>query len=111
MGRNFMSSEDIFFFKSSAASSFPIIPTRVTSIPKSERFFATLAAPPGLSSHRFISIIGTGASGEILFTDPIQYLSNIKSPTTKIFCLLIILFQIIVSQSECLLYFPVINLK
>ena len=74
--------------------------------------FATLAAPPGLSIEESTSIIGTGASGEIRLTDPIQYLSSIMSPITSIFFLLIIyLFDKMVSHSSYLPYFPLIRLK
>ena len=52
-------------------------------------FKATFPAPPNLSSKSLTCIIGIGASGEILLTEPNQYLSKIRSPITNIFTLLL----------------------
>ena len=98
---------DIIDLSELLVSSLPIRPTSVTSIPKSARFFATFAAPPGLSKVSAISTTGTGASGEILLTLPAQYLSNITSPRTNIFFFSIInrLYQTKLNQ---LLYFELL---
>ena len=85
------------------ASSLPVSPINVTFIPKSDKFFATFAAPPGLSIYEQTSNIGTGASGDILLTCPTQYLSSIISPITSIFFFgIIYLFEITVNHLLCL---------
>ena len=90
------------------ASSSPVKPIKVTSIPKSDKFLATFAAPPGLSTEVSTSRIGTGASGEILLTCPIQYLSNMTSPITRIFFFKIILFQINESTIRYVYHIPLL---
>jgi hypothetical protein len=47
---------------------------------------ATFPAPPIQSVTESIETTGTGASGDILVTDPDQYRSSIMSPTTRIRC-------------------------
>ncbi len=70
------------------SGSSPVIPVSVTFRPNAERFLATFEAPPGLYIVFFISTTGTGASGDILLTEPWLYLSNIISPMTRIFVFL-----------------------
>ena len=95
--------DEMISYNFTEASSLPVNPTKVTSMPKSDKFFATLAAPPGLSIDDETSNIGTGASGDILLTCPIQYLSSIMSPITSIFfCGIIYLSKITVNHSLCL---------
>ena len=47
---------------------------------------ATLPAPPIHSVIELTETTGTGASGDILVTDPDQYRSSMRSPTTRMRC-------------------------
>jgi hypothetical protein len=55
-----------------------------TLAPKPNKFKTTFPAPPGQSIILSCKITGTGNSGDILVEFPIVYLSNMKSPITKI---------------------------
>src|SRR3990167_8671915 len=54
------------------------------SPPRAWMFAATLSAAPKRSSCFFTSTTGTGASGEMRATSPVQYSSIIASPQTRI---------------------------
>ena len=63
---------------------------------------ATLPAPPTHSVIESTETTGTGASGDILVTDPDQYRSNMRSPTTKMRCAAISVVSDLVIRSESL---------
>jgi hypothetical protein len=61
----------------------PTTPATATRAPNRQRFLATLAAPPRVTSSFSTETTGTGASGEIRSTCPQTYSSSIRSPTTS----------------------------
>ena len=60
------------FFNSCPSASFPITANKVVGAPNERRFKATFAAPPTRVSFLCSDTMGTGASGEILSTEPHQ---------------------------------------
>jgi hypothetical protein len=56
---------------SSAGASRPVTETSEGEAPRAARFTATLAAPPQTEDSEVTRTTGTGASGEMRFTEPL----------------------------------------
>jgi len=78
------------FFKIFPSSSFPITLIIDTSCIALTKFLATFDAPPSTIVSLVLCSTGTGASGDNLFASPKKYLSNIISPITNTFFVLIL---------------------
>src|SRR5258707_4313097 len=66
------------------APSLPMMLKSSVGTPRAAKLRATLAAPPGMNLSRSNCTTGTGASGEILFTEPQINSSSMISPNTRI---------------------------